>query len=138
MAAAFMALRRKRRMLRARMLGLELQNGEVARAQAPKNTPSISDATLGFRHSSTAIHKDVLPHQTAVRNFYNHRSVTLLVAVLIILNFFINIAEKEIDPSSMFGAHNGMPDGPTRFPAVWQGLEDTFNSLFLLELIINW
>ena len=50
----------------------------------------------------------------------------------------VNILEKEIDPSSMFGPQNGRPDSPTKFPEVWQGLEDFFNVAFLVELLINW
>ena len=85
-----------------------------------------------------AARTELLPYQTQVRDFYQLQSVTMGVALLITINFIVNILEKEIDPSSMFGPQNGRPDGPTKFPDVWQGLEDFFNVAFLIELVINW
>ena len=68
----------------------------------------------------------IIPYQDEVRHFYMHNVTQLIVAGMIILNFFVNIAEKEVDPSGV------------NSPAVWSALEDLFNAIFLVELIMNW
>jgi len=66
--------------------------------------------------------------QPGARRFYESTRTQILVAVLIMLNFLCNIVEKEIDPQ---GIHSPGPDG------VWRIFEHVFNSIFLVELLIN-
>ena len=52
----------------------------------------------------------------------------MLVAALILGNFFVNITEKEIDP---FPAHL------QRYGQVWEDFDKAFNIIFLFELLLN-
>ena len=75
-----------------------------------------------------------LPYQTAVRTIYAWPNTQMFVALLISANFVVNVLEKELDPSSMFGDQVGLPTGPTRYTARWQALEDSFNIIFLIAM----
>ena len=66
--------------------------------------------------------KDILPGQEAVRKVYTDARCVNFVALVICLNFVINICEKEFDP-----------DGNS--PALWQVLDAVCNAIFLVELI---
>ena len=68
--------------------------------------------------------KDILPGQEAVRKVYTDARCVNFVALVICLNFVINICEKEFDP-----------DGNS--PALWQVLDAVCNAIFLVELIAN-
>jgi len=67
-----------------------------------------------------------LRRQEDVRAFYASAGIQKFVAGLIVLNFLINVLEKEIDP----------PKGE-KFPIAWMILEDLFNVIFLIELVVN-
>ena len=64
-------------------------------------------------------------HQTRVRAIYTDVNVQWFVAGLIILNFLVNVTEKEIDPSGL------------KYKSTWRVLEHTFNAIFLVELLVN-
>jgi len=66
-----------------------------------------------------------LPGQQQVLSFYTHPVVEWSVAAIIVMNFLINIIEKEIDPIT------------SKYPEVWAAFELAFNIIFLLELIVN-
>jgi len=63
--------------------------------------------------------------QQRVLKFYTHPVIAWGVAVIIVVNFLINIVEKEIDPI------------PSKYPGTWASFELAFNIIFLLELLIN-
>ena len=63
--------------------------------------------------------------KTQIFDFYNHKYVQGFIAALIIANFLSNVVEKEIDPAG------------NQFVAVFTTLEDFFNLIFLVELILN-
>jgi len=63
--------------------------------------------------------------QQRVLKFYTHPVIAWGVAVIIVVNFLINIVEKEIDPIA------------SKYPGTWARFELAFNIIFLLELLIN-
>jgi len=63
--------------------------------------------------------------QQRVLRFYTHPVIAWGVAVIIVVNFIINIVEKEIDPIA------------SKYPGTWASFELAFNIIFLLELLIN-
>ena len=63
--------------------------------------------------------------QPQMRNWYESSSSQVSVAVLIMFNFLTNVTEKEIDPQGVLHPH------------MWRAFEHSFNSVFLLELLIN-
>ena len=69
-----------------------------------------------------------MPLQSTVRKFYSHNYVQGAVASVIIGNFIVTILEKEIDPYSA---------DLQVYRVEWQALDDIFNSIFLIELLIN-
>ncbi|KAL1525316.1 hypothetical protein AB1Y20_020177 [Prymnesium parvum] len=69
--------------------------------------------------------RGILRFQRDAQRMYNHKSVQLGIAALIFANFFANILEAQIDP---FGRE---------YPVAFLAVEDTFNYIFLVELIIN-
>jgi hypothetical protein len=71
------------------------------------------------------VHPQVLPGQDWVREVYNMPRCMYSVAALIVISFGCNILEKEIDPSG------------EQYKSVWEGLDTTFNILFLFELLVN-
>jgi len=128
MAAAIIAIRKRNK---ARKEAAEAAQLEVEGSfqQAP--------AAESMRVGEAVEKKEKLPHQARVRELYTRQSTQMAVAVLIGLNFLINVLEKELDPASMFGDSVGLSTGPTKYPAVWSAFEDTFNIIFLIELIVN-
>ena len=75
-----------------------------------------------LRQKSTlqrALAPDALPHQERVRQLYVSDRVQKIIAVIIMLNFFGNMIEKEIDP----------PMGE-EYKSYWQVIEDAFNYVF--------
>jgi len=70
-----------------------------------------------------------LPYRKNVRHFYNRTSVQIVVSLVILLNFFVAVLQREIDPYP--------PDYQTHRVA-WETLDDVFTSFFILELCINW
>jgi hypothetical protein len=64
-------------------------------------------------------------HQRAAVRLYQKKHIQYAIAALILLNFFGNIIESQLDP---FGQLH---------PEVWQVMEDIFNSIFLIELLVN-
>jgi len=69
------------------------------------------------------------PKQQQVYDFYQSTHTQIFVAVLIGANFLVNVIQKEIDP---------YPEEYRRYRQLWQDLEDAFNVIFLIELILNW
>jgi hypothetical protein len=64
--------------------------------------------------------------QSTVKKFYQHGAVQGTVAAIIMSNFVVTILEKEYDPSTV-----------QLYKPLWVALDDIFNSIFLVELIIN-
>ena len=64
-------------------------------------------------------------YQAQVRAFYMDLNVQWFIAALIILNFLVNVSEKEIDPSGL------------KYKSTWRILEHSFNGIFLAELLVN-
>lgn len=64
-----------------------------------------------------------LPKQEAVQNLYESPHVVYGVAAVIVVNFCINIVEKEIDPASQY--------------PLWGYLDYFFNIFYLFELLFN-
>ena len=113
----------------------------------PSSEPSGAKSTITAAPSpvSTATGRAVLPppspseagsqpsrqpsgfwkYQPQVRTFYTNMNVQWFVAGLIILNFLVNVSEKEIDPSGL------------KYKTTWRNLEHTFNAIFLIELLVN-
>jgi len=66
-----------------------------------------------------------LPYKKQVDKFYNHPTIVWSVASVIVANFLVNIAEKEVDPTGL------------KYPETWKSLDTAFNVVFLLELLVN-
>lgn len=64
-------------------------------------------------------------YQRGAARFYQKQHVQYTIAALILLNFVCNIVESQVDPFGDF------------YPQVWQTIEDVFNIIFLIELLIN-
>jgi len=69
-----------------------------------------------------------LPAQLAVKRYYETAVSQWLVAAVIVLNFLVTVAEKEIDPFER---------SIQQLPVLWLGLDITFTTIFVVELIIN-
>ena len=54
------------------------------------------------------------------------------VAALIILNFIVNIWEKQVDPTGF-----GSDPAARKYAETWDAIGLTFNYLFLIELLVN-
>lgn len=67
-----------------------------------------------------------------MEKFYRRQSVEYFVAMLIVLNFLINIWEKQVDPTGF-----GSDPNKRLYARRWNILSDLFNIAFLIELIIN-
>jgi len=93
---------------------------DVTSPRAPKPRGLFRQAT------AKAFGNDVLPYQRQVREFYTSNIIQQIIAVIIMLNFFGNMVEKELDP----------PYGK-RYAEQWLIIEDIFNYIFLLELVLN-
>lgn len=70
----------------------------------------------------------VLPRQAKVRELYSHKSVQILVAVLIFGNFIVSATEAEV--------HRQVTEGSTG-ETIFFILEVFFNAAFLIELLVN-
>ena len=69
-----------------------------------------------------------LPGQATLLKWYEWHVIQISVAMIIVLNFFCTIAEKEIDPFER---------DLQQFPQLWVGLDWMFTSLFVFELLVN-
>ena len=67
------------------------------------------------------------PLQVQVFKLYNTPHVTWFIASIILANFFAIIVEKEFDPYTV-----------QRFPHVWVAIDDVSNSIFVVELVMNY
>jgi len=67
-----------------------------------------------------------LPHQRKVFDFYASQGVQYFTAFLIVSNFIFNCAEKELDPYT-----------DQLYQGLWRWGEFAFNTMFLIELLIN-
>lgn len=141
MAAAILAIRRRNKENKDRGSRVSRtsvgERDSTADPDAAASNERISERVRRASSSESASTKGdccrarQLPYQDKVKAAYAHPYCQFAVAGIITLNFLTNIFEKEFDPSSLFGADNGQPDGPTRFPEFWQGCEDAFNIIFL-------
>ena len=86
---------------------------DVTSPRAPKPRGLFRQAT------AKAFGNDVLPYQRQVREFYTSNIIQQIIAVIIMLNFFGNMVEKELDP----------PYGK-RYAEQWLIIEDIFNYIF--------
>ena len=71
----------------------------------------------------------VLPYQDAVREVYERSSTQACVACIIVANFFVSIAEKEIDP---------FPESLQAHRQIWATLDATFTWMFVIEVSGAW
>ena len=69
-----------------------------------------------------------LPGQDTLLKWYEWHVIQISVAMIIVLNFFCTIAEKEVDPFER---------DLQQFPQLWVGLDWMFTSLFVFELLVN-
>lgn len=69
---------------------------------------------------------DLLPQQTAVRDWYQTDPIQIGVAVLIFANFIVSMSNVEVRPVAGSGAD-----------WVYYGFEIFFNAAFTIELIVN-
>ena len=115
MAAAFIAIRRRNRLRR------EQREREIAEGLRPPRKRSI--------HQALGIDPDLwLPHQALVRDVYKGPKSQVVVAVVIGVHFLVSIVQKEIDPYE---------EGFQKHGELWQDMEDVFNVIFLVELVVN-
>ncbi|EOD24259.1 voltage dependent ion channel [Emiliania huxleyi CCMP1516] len=94
-----------------------------------RSVPADSNTKLRWEEISLPPPRSIcfcLPRQLDVFRFYISQPVQILTAVLIISNFLFNCAEKEWDPYA-----------EQLRPALWKWSEFTFNTLFLVELLVN-
>ena len=70
----------------------------------------------------------MLPYQDQVRALYQSSPVQMTIACVITANFIVSICEKEIDP---------YPPPFKQYPTLWAMMDDMFNTIFLLELLVN-
>jgi len=79
-------------------------------------------------HAGSLLGKDKhLPGQVTVFWVYQHKIVVMFVASCIMINFFVNILEKQIDPDTE----------NLKYKAFWYSADITLNIIFLFELIAN-
>ena len=76
-----------------------------------------------FSHSFLSSYRWLFPF--ASLSLDNNKHVQVFVAFLIMANFSANVIEKQIDPTGK------------RFPTAFKSLEDMFNLIFLVELLVN-
>lgn len=69
-----------------------------------------------------------LPHNLAVKQFYQSALVQGLVALVIVINFLAIIVEKEIDPYD---------PANQQFHGFWVGLDTVCSIIFTIELAVN-
>jgi hypothetical protein len=65
------------------------------------------------------------PGQRQIKKFYKLEVFQLLIAGTIMCSFVVSILEKEYDPDQVI------------YPLVWRALDNVFNSIFLVELLMN-
>ena len=69
-----------------------------------------------------------LPHQAKAVEIYQNKWLQLIIAGVIIGNFFAIVIEKEIDP---------YPPEHQFYPATWITIDDICNWIFVFELLLN-
>jgi len=81
---------------------------------------------------------DIFPMQAEVRALYTSTPIVIFVAVIILANFFVNMLEKEIDPTGRrYGPCNIRPGADSDCFDTWAFLDTMFNIIFLIELLFN-
>jgi hypothetical protein len=65
------------------------------------------------------------PGQHQIKTVYKRDAFQLFIAGTIMSSFVVSILEKEWDPDQVY------------YPSVWQVLDNVFNSIFLVELLMN-
>jgi hypothetical protein len=99
----------------------------VRRPPSPAKSSS-SEGGGGGSASSCSACENRLPHQEAVREFYQRGWVQGLVAVLIVGNFIVTVIEKEIDPFEPELQY---------YEAAWSTIDHIFTWAFVVELLVN-
>lgn len=84
-----------------------------------------SQPDVATRHKCDPKQTGFFRYQAVVHNFYMSQRCQILVALLIMGNFLTNVIEKQIDPSG------------AKYSATFVSLEDAFNVVFLIELLLN-
>jgi len=103
-------------------------SGLGAAAEAPKNPKPpkpICECACYSPSGDEAQGSGVFVFQPQAKALYEGDRCQILVAVVISINFLCNVVEKEIDPQGVLQ------------PEVWRNFEITFNTVFLIELIVN-
>lgn len=77
-------------------------------------------------------HEGFWKYQPYFENIYRNEKVEYFVAALIILNFIVNIWEKQVDPTGF-----GSDPAARKYAETWDAIGLTFNYLFLIELLVN-
>jgi hypothetical protein len=91
-----------------------------------ENSTASDSSTSRPPSSRPSTRRDAnLPHQRDVSKFYNSDKVQVVVALIIILNFFTNIVEKQVDPYA------------EKYDGTFRVFELVYNILFTIELLIN-
>ena len=103
-----------------------------AYARSHTSIEDDSEAPSPTKRKYQGAHEGLWQYQTQMESFYCNPKVEYSVALLIVLNFIINIWEKQVDPTG-FGSD---PDARL-YVHTWNLLSDLFNYAFLLELIVN-
>lgn len=126
----------------SRMDSADMDEVEDASAHSSTQPPGTSTEPTPKEHQTTFLNTKLqwdgyvpprprrvqfwLPRQREVFDIYQSRVTQYVVAAVIVANFIFNCAEKEWDP---YDEQN--------YPRLWVWGEFAFNSLFLIELMVN-
>ena len=124
MAAAFIAVQNAKKRRNADGID-ESEEGSDPGLLSPKAAPPMIIADPMPKLPNRPL-EEILPHQFAVYAFYRKDFIQVPIAFVIAANFLVTILEKEIDPFRI-----------QKYPNVWLVLDYVFNSIFILELMLN-
>lgn len=103
-------------------------DGNLSVQELAVNAPRSAANALMQSDGSPGPPKIYWKYQLQVYRFYNTLLIQSIVAAIIAANFFVTIAEKELD---------AYPREQQRTPELWKALDTAFNLLFLAELLLN-
>lgn len=118
------AVRNKRTNEVVQRSALERKNMEMEKAKMEDMIARASDR-IKEEHMEPDASSGFLKYKAPVRRVYTGMRTQAFVAFLIMLNFFSNVMEKETDPQG------------EKYPGLWRICENVFNSIFLVELLVN-
>ena len=85
----------------------------------------VQELRKAMKEQAKKRNRPVLPKQLEVQAAYDSNLVVYSVATMIVINFVMNIAEKEIDPHGIL------------YPTTWMYIDYFFNIFYLFELLFN-